>query len=81
MCGNGALITGMTLTRVLQRMADPGWTKLLIRIVPGCCAVGLGSSTPWICRSAFRYDRRPDDRGDDVGFRVCCLPQDLLLYP
>ena len=29
-----------------------------------------------ICRSAYRYWFRPDDRGSTVGFRVCCLPQD-----
>ena len=25
------------------------------------------------CRSAFRYSRRPSDRGIDIGFRVLCL--------
>jgi formylglycine-generating enzyme required for sulfatase activity len=28
------------------------------------------------CRSAFRNNGRPDGRDDDIGFRVCCLPQD-----
>ncbi len=31
---------------------------------------------PASCRSAFRFDGRPGDRGAAVGFRVCCLPQD-----
>jgi formylglycine-generating enzyme required for sulfatase activity len=31
---------------------------------------------PRFCRSAFRNWYRPDFRDDDVGFRVCCLPQD-----
>jgi formylglycine-generating enzyme required for sulfatase activity len=28
------------------------------------------------CRSADRYNYRPDYRGNFIGFRVCCLPQD-----
>jgi formylglycine-generating enzyme required for sulfatase activity len=35
---------------------------------------------PRYCRSAFRSGSHPDDRYDFWGFRVCCLPQDLLLY-
>ena len=35
---------------------------------------------PGCCRSAYRFSHHPDYRHDDVGFRVCCLPQDLLLY-
>ncbi len=31
---------------------------------------------PCLCRSAYRDNDRPDYRNDDVGFRVCCLPQD-----
>jgi formylglycine-generating enzyme required for sulfatase activity len=33
------------------------------------------------CRSAYRDGDRPDARDDFWGFRVCCLPQDLILYP
>jgi formylglycine-generating enzyme required for sulfatase activity len=36
---------------------------------------------PRDCRSAYRYFSPPDGRFNDVGFRVCCLPQDLILYP
>ena len=36
---------------------------------------------PGVCRSACRYSNHPDIRNYDVGFRVCCLPQDLILYP
>ena len=36
---------------------------------------------PGVCRSAYRFDLHPDARSFYVGFRVCCLPQDLLLYP
>jgi formylglycine-generating enzyme required for sulfatase activity len=36
---------------------------------------------PRDCRSAYRGGSRPDDRDFNVGFRVCCLPQDQLLYP
>ena len=35
---------------------------------------------PGFCRSAYRDFNLPDNRLNDVGFRVCCLPQDLLLY-
>jgi formylglycine-generating enzyme required for sulfatase activity len=33
------------------------------------------------CRSAVRLRYRPGGRGSIRGFRVCCLPQDLILYP
>jgi formylglycine-generating enzyme required for sulfatase activity len=32
--------------------------------------------SPAYCRSAYRDDFHPDYRGNDFGFRVCCLPQD-----
>jgi formylglycine-generating enzyme required for sulfatase activity len=31
---------------------------------------------PGYCRSAYRDNLHPADRGSNVGFRVCCLPQD-----
>ncbi|MFO0015062.1 MAG: SUMF1/EgtB/PvdO family nonheme iron enzyme [Synechococcaceae cyanobacterium] len=31
---------------------------------------------PRYCRSAYRYRNLPDYRLNNVGFRVCCLPQD-----
>jgi formylglycine-generating enzyme required for sulfatase activity len=43
---------------------------------------GSWNNYPRNCRSANRSgDLLPDDCGYLVGFRVCCLPQDLLLYP
>ena len=36
---------------------------------------------PQYCRSAYRNRSHPDLRDFNWGFRVCCLPQDLLLYP
>jgi formylglycine-generating enzyme required for sulfatase activity len=36
---------------------------------------------PLDCRSAYRYRNRPGYRDFHLGFRVCCLPQDLILYP
>jgi formylglycine-generating enzyme required for sulfatase activity len=42
---------------------------------------GSWDDHPRFCRSAFRLRFRPVGRDDDRGFRVCCLPQDLLLYP
>ena len=36
---------------------------------------------PADCRSAFRDYGLPADRDGTIGFRVCCLPQDLILYP
>ena len=41
---------------------------------------GSWSFDPGYCRSAYRGINRPVDQLNDVGFRVCCLPQDLLLY-
>ena len=37
---------------------------------------GSWSFNPRYCRSAFRYPDHPDFRSSNVGFRVCCLPQD-----
>jgi formylglycine-generating enzyme required for sulfatase activity len=31
---------------------------------------------PGLCRSAYRFNLPPGNLHDDVGFRVCCLPQD-----
>ena len=31
---------------------------------------------PANCRSAYRYNNHPNNRNLDIGFRVCCLPQD-----
>jgi formylglycine-generating enzyme required for sulfatase activity len=42
---------------------------------------GSWSSLPWGCRSAYRVFLNPGDADNSVGFRVCCLPQDLLLDP
>ncbi len=36
---------------------------------------------PGYCRSAYRDFDRPGVQRHGVGFRVCCLPQDLILYP
>jgi formylglycine-generating enzyme required for sulfatase activity len=30
----------------------------------------------WICQSAFYTDALPGYRDNEIGFRVCCLPQD-----
>jgi formylglycine-generating enzyme required for sulfatase activity len=42
---------------------------------------GSWFSLPRDCRSAYRYYNHPVNRYNDLGFRVCCLPQDLILYP
>jgi formylglycine-generating enzyme required for sulfatase activity len=42
---------------------------------------GSWFSYPRHCRSAFRYRNHPDERDYGRGFRVVCLPQDLILYP
>jgi formylglycine-generating enzyme required for sulfatase activity len=42
---------------------------------------GSWYARPRDCRSAFRDWSHPDDRYRVIGFRVCCLPQDLILYP
>jgi formylglycine-generating enzyme required for sulfatase activity len=37
---------------------------------------GSWGYNPGSCRSACRINSLPDFRGDNIGFRVCCLPQD-----
>ncbi len=41
---------------------------------------GSWNGLPGDCRSACRVDYLPGAQHDAVGFRVCCLPQELLLY-
>ena len=47
-----------------------------IRLLRG----GSWDGRPGGCRSAYRSYGHPGDLRNAVGFRVCCLPQDLLLY-
>ena len=42
---------------------------------------GSWDDRPRGCRSACRSGIRPGVRNSYIGFRVCCLPQDLILYP
>ena len=42
---------------------------------------GSWCDDPRDCRSAYRNYSRPVSRNHVIGFRVCCLPQDLILYP
>ena len=37
---------------------------------------GSWSNDPRYCRSAYRNNNHPDNRNHNIGFRVCCLPQD-----
>jgi formylglycine-generating enzyme required for sulfatase activity len=37
---------------------------------------GSWNDFPRGCRSAYRNFNHPDDRSINIGFRVCCLPQD-----
>jgi formylglycine-generating enzyme required for sulfatase activity len=46
--------------------------EVKIRLLRG----GSWDIHPRSCRSACRFNDRPDDRFNDFGFRVCCLPQD-----
>jgi formylglycine-generating enzyme required for sulfatase activity len=43
-----------------------------IRLLHG----GSWGSNPRFCRSACRDNGPPDGPGGNIGFRVCCLPQD-----
>jgi formylglycine-generating enzyme required for sulfatase activity len=62
--------------RSAQQQTD-GTNDSKLRLLRG----GSWTSGPRFCRSAFRYWDHPGSRDDSVGFRVCCLPQDLFLYP
>jgi formylglycine-generating enzyme required for sulfatase activity len=42
---------------------------------------GSWGSAPRNCRSACRSSSHPDGSSSIIGFRVCCLPKDLILYP
>ncbi|MFN4866629.1 MAG: hypothetical protein ACK5GZ_09980 [Cyanobium sp.] len=36
---------------------------------------GSWNNHPRNCRSAYRNNNHPDNRNNNLGFRVCCLPQ------
>ncbi len=55
---------------------EPGPSQVYSRLLRG----GSWSNGPWGCRSAYRINNHPDNRYINIGFRVCCLPQDLILY-
>ena len=56
--------------------ANENKNDMKIRLLRG----GSWNDRPWYCRSAYRSLNHPDFRGNGIGFRVCCLPQDLILY-
>jgi formylglycine-generating enzyme required for sulfatase activity len=62
--------------RSAQQQTD-GTNDSKLRLLRG----GSWDSSPRFCRSAYRDGGHPGFRYDNVGFRVCCLPQDLFLYP
>ena len=66
---NGAPTDGSPWTN--DKSNDAG-----IRLLRG----GSWADYPGSCRSAYRFSYRPVIQHFIVGFRVCCLPQDLLLY-
>jgi formylglycine-generating enzyme required for sulfatase activity len=54
-----------------------GWSLLKQRVLRG----GSWIHVPQNCRSAYRGRGYPVGRDFGRGFRVCCLPQDFVLYP
>jgi formylglycine-generating enzyme required for sulfatase activity len=48
------------------------WIQMNKKLLRG----GSLGSIPRLCRSACRGCNHPDNRNGNVGFRVCCLPQD-----
>jgi formylglycine-generating enzyme required for sulfatase activity len=71
---NGALEDGRPW---IEPENDKNEHKAKSRLLRG----GSWFTVPLICRSAYRSSLHPADLNDSVGFRVCCLPQDLILYP
>jgi formylglycine-generating enzyme required for sulfatase activity/GH24 family phage-related lysozyme (muramidase) len=57
----------------IKQTAEEGENRLL--------RGGSWCLNPRYCRSAYRNFNLPYLAGNNVGFRVCCLPQDLLLDP
>ena len=70
--------TGSTRsTTAASLVSASATTKRPIKLLRG----GSWPLFPVFCRSAFRDGLLPGIRYRLVGFRVCCLPQDQLLYP
>ena len=61
----------------LQPAADIPEASAQLRLLRG----GSWRLHPSYCRSAYRFCAPPAGRSIAIGFRVCCLPQDLILYP
>lgn len=67
----------------------PGWSQRMRWLLRGDSFLyklrllrgGTWIDEPRLCRSAFRRRFPPDSRDFFRGFRVCCLPQDFILYP
>jgi formylglycine-generating enzyme required for sulfatase activity len=55
---------------------QPWWIPAAVDNEPRLLRGGSWDCNPANCRSAFRNNFHPDFRFNDVGFRVCCLPQD-----
>ena len=55
----------------------PGPIQMYKRLLRG----GSWNDNPRFCRSACRFGSHPDRCDNNVGFRVCCLPQGHILYP
>jgi formylglycine-generating enzyme required for sulfatase activity len=75
----GAPPDGKAWLDQLLSMQDPN-AKISDNIQRRLLRGGSWYHFPRNCRSAFRYNLHSDDHVDVVGFRVCCSPQDLLLY-
>jgi formylglycine-generating enzyme required for sulfatase activity len=58
----------------INEEAKENKNKFNVRLLLGGSWLGL----PALCRSAYRNDYHPDGRSFIIGFRVCCLPQDLF---
>jgi formylglycine-generating enzyme required for sulfatase activity len=72
--GEGWPSDGLPWKELEPTSEAPGPSRLNWRLLRG----GSWYGVPRFCRSACRGDGRPDVRSYDIGFRVCCLPQDLF---
>jgi formylglycine-generating enzyme required for sulfatase activity len=57
-------------------LEEPGISQMNKSLLRG----GSWYLLPGFCRSAYRGFNHPVNQHAYVGFRVCCLPQDLILY-
>jgi formylglycine-generating enzyme required for sulfatase activity len=70
-------IAKLSIDKTIEKTGNAVGTNVQSRVLRG----GSWNSSPRNCRSAYRLNLHPVDRSNFIGIRVCCIPQDIILFP